>query len=478
MDQDFHYYGAYYAARVGGKYSREDASTIAKASNFIDFLSNEEYAGYWHVVRDEKKPEGGDYDIVAKVDYPRYSFQSTASCALGESGGLWASFHFTPGNYRDPENTPTAVDVHGKMVAGELPGHQLREVKLDSSLKIDAKIAKLLNRPQSALSRALIQDTVQCLRDSKHLEAILKLAAGGKELLEEQDKADIIKRFGLMLLGIRAHVIADTWAHQDWSAANNAVNTYWDIAGDSFKDDFYQRIEYQDVGSEWTREHLSGVSSWITSWVTKDENLEAAPNYTSYLGHGWMGHLPDYSFAKYRYKPCWLKKEAPPLERDNPMEYKHAFLELCSLFSLTKGNEFQLADARDELTAAEEAFSSPCQIANKKNNPRVHSAQQWITKMSSLNIEEPVDCINVAEEPDSKAVLDGKVGTKSGYKTNLGTYYINYASDLYLFEIAVDYQFHFVKNWLHKNGIGTDLFKDNWSKKFGPLSEKIGEFLG
>ncbi|MGF1676865.1 MAG: DUF6765 family protein [Rivularia sp. (in: cyanobacteria)] len=59
MDQDFHYYGTYYAARVGGNYSQEDATLIAKASNFIDFLSNERYAGYWHIVSNTEKSTVG-----------------------------------------------------------------------------------------------------------------------------------------------------------------------------------------------------------------------------------------------------------------------------------------------------------------------------------------------------------------------------------------------------------------------------------
>ena len=36
MDQDFHYYGTYYAARVGGSFSTSQATLIAKAANFIE----------------------------------------------------------------------------------------------------------------------------------------------------------------------------------------------------------------------------------------------------------------------------------------------------------------------------------------------------------------------------------------------------------------------------------------------------------
>ncbi|MEH2046160.1 DUF6765 family protein [Nostoc sp.] len=98
MDQDFHYYGTYYAAMTGG-YSKEDATLIAKASNFIDFLNNENYAGYWKMVRDTEKRSDQNYQVAAEVDYPRYSFQGNISVGFNTgSGGLWASFHFLPGN--------------------------------------------------------------------------------------------------------------------------------------------------------------------------------------------------------------------------------------------------------------------------------------------------------------------------------------------------------------------------------------------
>lgn len=461
MDQDFHYYGAYYAARIGGKYNREEATTIAKASNFLDFLSNEEYGGYWHLVRDSKKQPNYNYQVVARVDYPRYTFQGGLSVGVEKgAGGLWASFHFVPGNYGDFPKSPTPAEVHGEAVAKLLPEYKTRKVRSD--LK---DIALLPTRPQSPLSRILIKDTVQCLGSKARLEAILSKAAGGKELLQAPDKADILNRFGLILLGVRAHTIADTWAHQDWSPVNNEINTYWDVNNDWLG---RQSIDYQDVGNDWKNEVLSSMNY---------ENLQAVPNGTTYFGHGWMGHFPDYSFAKYRYKPCWLEKSDPAFVRDNPSEYQHAFLELCSLFAQSKGNQFNPQNVADTLNAAQKAISSPCEIANKSNYPRVHSAQEWITEMKKIDIEAPVDVIDVHQEPDPKAVLDGKIDYQSLLESRYGTYYINYTSDLYLFAIVSDYQFHFVKNWLTQHKIATDLFTDSWSKHNGPLQDDIDQLF-
>lgn len=484
MDQDFHYYGTYYAAMTGG-YSKEDATLIAKASNFIDFLNNENYAGYWKMVRDTEKRSDQNYQVAAEVDYPRYSFQGNISVGFNTgSGGLWASFHFLPGNQKLPSGTPSITDIHGKDVAEKLPEHKVRDIKPDSMTswtKITPEIGQLLNRPLSALSRALIKDTIDCLNDPKRLESILIKAQGGAILTHEDDKdpqkkQDVLKRFGLVLLGARAHVIADTWAHQDWCGDDNVINTYWDIDNSFFNNKAYQQIEYQNNGKDWKKVHLSSTSS---KYFDGNQNLEAAPNITAYVGHGWMGHLPDYSFIKYRYRPCWQPASAEPLVRDNPTEYKYAFLELCSLFSQAKDEKqkFQPEKAENakKITAAGNAISSTVDIADKTTCPRQHSANKWLEEMRKIGVKDPTVTIDTKQEPDSATVLDGQIDYIKQTldplgKTRYGTYYVKLTSDLYLFQIAVDYHFHFVKNWLKTNKIGSNnLFEDGWSVQEGPL---------
>ncbi|MEA5498282.1 DUF6765 family protein [Limnoraphis robusta Tam1] len=318
----------------------------------------------------------------------------------------------------------------------------------------------------------MIQDTIRCLTDSKRLEAILVRSAGGETLLgNKQNKESILKRFGLLLLGVRAHVIGDTWAHQDWCAVDNVINSYWDIDNSVIANYTWQEIEYQDIGQNWKKAKLSAASH---------ENLKAVPNQPAcYVGHGWIGHFPDYSFVKYRYKPCWSSKSAQALERDNPTEYNYAFLELCSLFSQANGSKFQPENEKSKLAAAQKAISSPVEIADTKNCPRVYSADQWRTEMNKVGIQAPIDLIDTQKEPDEKTVLSGQIdyiphSLDPLGKSRYGTFYINVASDLYLFQIAADYQFHFVKNWIKTYKIGpNDLFEDSWSRQLGPLSNEI-----
>ena len=64
MDQDFHYYGTFMAARKGG-FTKAAATLIAKAANFIDFLNEKSYPSSWTLVGGSKS-----YTIT-----PRFTFQ-------------------------------------------------------------------------------------------------------------------------------------------------------------------------------------------------------------------------------------------------------------------------------------------------------------------------------------------------------------------------------------------------------------------
>ena len=459
MDQDFHYYGTYYAARIAG-YDQGDATLIGKASNFIDFLHEGEYSGYWKLVRDTQVTD--DWAVVAEVTNPRYTFQAgLLSTGMSPEDGLWCSYHFTPGNYAHEagdDGWSSKEALHGVEVADTLPTFEVRTIKPRLADK-----KKLLNRPQSPLAHALLADAIACANSESRLEKILARAQGGWELLRAPNKADCIKRFNLILLGVRAHVIADTWAHQDWAGISNDINIYFDIDSSSVG---RQAIKYTDSKGE----HKVILKS------SNHENLQAVPNGTSYLEHGWMGHFPDYSFVKYEYKPRWRKQEDPSLVRDNPLEYRSAFLELCSLMSRSRGQTFSPMKNREKMKAAETAWSTPCEIADRSVCPRQFSSLAWRKEMAKAHIEAPSTLINAKLEPDPRAVMDGLLHkTKSMKTTRYGTLTINAKSDLYLFQIAADYHFHFVRHWLKQKGIME--FEGSWSQKLGPLPHLITDLF-
>ena len=475
MDQDFHYYGTYYAARNSG-FETEEATLIAKAANFIDFFSESTYAAYWKLVKETNK--SSNYHVVAELDFPRYTYQGgLLGSGVSPEDGLWCSFHFTPGNYDDPVHTPSREMVHGQFIAPQLPKFITRDTnkgkrrlkKYNPYLVSDLKFGKLLNRPQSALSRQLILDAILCATQDSRLEAILGYAKGGREILNN-NREENLRRFRLILLGVRAHVIADTWAHQDFCGISNVMNTYWDVNYDpsswnpSKMGYGRQSINYHDGKNGWQNEVLS-VSSKLTN-----PNFEAVPNGTSYLGHGWMGHLPDFSFVKFRYKPCWSSPNTA-VERDNTKQYQGAWLELVSLFTQAKGSGQvqQNTHFQEGFDKAKKAIAHPCNLRSKSSG-RHSSANAWKTIFGDM----PSTQIDVDAEPDSHAVLDGMVENTKRLD-RYGKDYININSDLYLFQIAADYHFHFVKNYLELHNIYR--FTGSWSKQTSALSSGVKELF-
>lgn len=464
MDQDFHYYGTFYAARVAG-FGKDDATLIAKCANFIDFLHESDYAGYWQLVKETAKST--TYNKLETVDYPRYTFQAGMwGTFAGPEDGLWASYHFPPGNYADPTGTPTLKSVHGDAVAGRLPvspSTGAHEVRATTNVDTPAN-ARLLNRPMSPLSRAMLNDAISLATNPSRLTKILRHARGGSALVPSDPTAakKILDRFNLILLGVRAHVIADTWAHQDFSAISNAMNTYYDV-NDGSGNPGTEKISYLDTGSTWKTLVLSRIQN------PSNKNLEAAPSGTSYLGHGWMGHFPDFSFVKFKYRPGWRKSTEAPIERDNPTQYKAAFLELCSLFKRALGATLNPEDTavKGHLANAATAISTGCDLSVSTNIGRKFSEGQWLTQMSALG--EPSVKIDCTQEPDPKAVLEGVLEKPTGLSsaTRYGTFTVGATSDIYLFQIAVDYQFQFVKRYLKNNNIMT--FSGSWSQHDGPL---------
>jgi hypothetical protein len=471
VDQDFHYYGTYYAARVGGNFDVGEATLIAKSSNFIDFLSETHYAGYWKLVRPVRGARSpDDHVFVGEVNNPRFTFQGgLASTLASPEDGLWCSYHFTPGNYADPPGTPSPTAVHGVDVARALPApgqqaprqhHDIRQMKTS----ITGNLRWLLNRPQSPLSRALLTDTILCLRDTKRLERILKRAAASFELLPDDDaaRARNLHRFGLILLGVRAHVIADTWAHQDFSGVSHEMNTYYDVNGSGFG---RQSIDYMDVGTAWKNVVLSALSH---------DNLKAVPSGTSYLGHGWMGHFPDYSFVKFRYRPGWRDASAAPIVRDNPEQYRHAFLELSSLFARVKDAYFSPQASARFLTAAAAAIDHPSLIADPAQCPRHQSSLAWMSSMRGEGLDAPADVIDARQEPDPLTVLPGMLHA-SDSSSRYGTFVVDASSDLYMFQVAADYHFHFVRHFLGRNEILN--FSGTWSTKPAALAATITDLF-
>lgn len=158
----------------------------------------------------------------------------------------------------------------------------------------------------------------------------------------------------LQSAGIAMHILSDTWAHSNFAGTPSAVIN-------NVGDDFFEwRADGEkEIKTKVTFRHkVSGPDDLDNGLYTsslQQYNEQSVMN----LGHGRVGHLPDYSFMKYRYIPSWSGYE--PILKDNPSDYIHAFAQMIYALKYLRGeiSEFKtdtydwdtLAPVRDEVEA-------------------------------------------------------------------------------------------------------------------------------
>ena len=68
------------------------------------------------------------------------------------------------------------------------------------------------------------------------------------------------------------------------------------------------------------------------------------------LGHGRAGHLPDYSFIRYKYLPAWGNYEE--VIKDNPHDYYMAFCQMIEAMKALRGSAPAFEKDRYDFEAA------------------------------------------------------------------------------------------------------------------------------
>ena len=136
------------------------------------------------------------------------------------------------------------------------------------------------------------------------------------ELLK--DTVELAHNQSLQHVGMAMHILADTWAHQNFAGTpslvvNNTTDYFYEIKEDG------QEIKINFNHNPATKDKIEKLE-YTNSVYTSNENS------VMNLGHGRAGHLPDYSFIKYKYLPAW--NDYNELIKDNPSDYWHAFCQM------------------------------------------------------------------------------------------------------------------------------------------------------
>lgn len=294
MNKDFHYEGTYAAAVIAG-FSHNDAAKIAWAAQTVDECTRsnikEHYPKFlkWNPVYTCESMKDNIWDEFSVLS-------DETSETLRNVRATWVPFHFLPGN----------TDGNAKY-AGSAK---------DNLKERDIRDFLCMCQPNSSLVLAMINKAS---------------ALFGRSNATERNSL-------LILLGILMHVLADTWAHQNFTGTPNAyINSISD-----FK-------PVPPVPEGYDSEHAGFGPT----------------NYSIlYLGHAQIGHNPDYGCLQYRYHPKWAADQKL-FYIDGPENFCSAFVQMeWALRCISQGGAFSLwesapSQSKKWLTAVRSVLSEP-----------------------------------------------------------------------------------------------------------------------
>ena len=141
---------------------------------------------------------------------------------------------------------------------------------------------------------------------------------------------ELAKRGTLQSVGIAMHVLADTWAHRYFAGTpslviNNTYPFFYELLRDGDK------VTERKVSFNYKPSGEDDLEQGRFSHSVYQGDERSIMN----LGHGRAGHLPDYSFARYKYLPAW--NDYGELIKDNPSDYLHAFGQMIYAMKYLRG---------------------------------------------------------------------------------------------------------------------------------------------
>jgi hypothetical protein len=137
----------------------------------------------------------------------------------------------------------------------------------------------------------------------------------------------LAKDKSLQAIGIAMHVLADTWAHRYFAgtpsyAINNTNYHFFEVFPDGSEKEMIFKSK-------------PGAEDDLDGGVYINSLFQFSDTSIMNLGHGRAGHLPDYSFIRYRYLPAWGDYEE--IFKDNPHDYHKAFTQMIYAMKYLKG---------------------------------------------------------------------------------------------------------------------------------------------
>ena len=220
-----------------------------------------------------------------------------------------------------------------------------------------------------------------------------------------KETINLAKENGTEAAGLAMHVLADTWAHRFFAGTPSLVinNTNYH---------FYELISENGVLRERkvTFRHNPSAPDDLDRGIYNNTVMRLGESAIMNLGHGRAGHLPDYSFMRYRYMPAWGNYTV--VTKNNPSDYMRAFRQMVYALRCIRGAEGEFCLCRYDTGAVDPWASEIKSILTKR---RPDASEDWKALGLRLSgFELPEFNISEYEQEYLSAQGDGKDDTVLG----------------------------------------------------------------
>ncbi|MBR3160395.1 MAG: hypothetical protein IKF14_15015 [Atopobiaceae bacterium] len=224
------------------------------------------------------------------------------------------------------------------------------------------------------------------------------------------DTINLAQGKGAQATGLALHVLADTWAHRYFAGTpsfviNNTNRFFVELVPAEGRGFVERPVKFK---------HSPTAPDDLDAGVYTNTIYQPSEDAVMNLGHGRAGHLPDYSFARYRYVPAWNNYEE--VFKDNPAEYYQAFAQMVYALKCLRGENgpFRLNTYDTEAVAPHERL---IRRILEKRQPDTGAIEDWRAFGRSLSGRDIIDFDLDTYVPE---YLDAPDDTKD--KTYLGKF--------------------------------------------------------
>lgn len=415
MNIDFHYYGTYVAARLAG-YDFNSAQTIAHAAQYVDDSDQSMLCdSLGNVIITDFAPVP---TVQSMTDMLKKNFMWSEENSK-TMADIWMPFHFLPGNYgANPDIKQYTGPTSDRGIAYSWTFDQE-----------SAKQFQLLCKPNSLLGKGMVNDII----------------------VNHEDK-----NYTLFMTGMRMHTLADTWAHMFYIGipqwfVNNAGETVYKIDGQTKTEVKWQRAWPWAEGTD------------IINGEGATPNM-LAYNSVVYLGHGRMGHLPDYPYLKYQYHAQWSKDD---IVKDNQGYFLQAFKQLVKAMQCIK-NKAEFDNSFADLPTDTENIIKQI-LATQVND----QSDTWRNNIPKINVGgKAMEVPEIYDKDKWKNELTPTIDLK-----NTSYYFFNFSAKQHVdMVVAVLKANNIYPIGVAKGNIATSKFKNKKDGYVGKLYKQVEYF--